>query len=396
MGKKLTYDEVSEYIEGFNYKLISNEYKNANSTLEIQCDKGHMFEMKWASFQQGRRCTICNGGIKLTYEQVKNEINKSGCLLLSDTYINSSTKLKIKCKCGNSFYKTYNEFNSQNQRQCPECGIKLRSENQKLTYEYVKSFIQNEGYEILQNYFIDTSTKIKIKCPKGHEYFVKFNTFQNGKRCAECCGNQKYTLKEISFYMDSLGFKLLSDKYINNKEKLLIQCPEGHVFDTSFVHFKNTHSCKVCSLNGRSGENHYCWKGGIKPIYNYLRSKLYEWKKESIMHCNEKCIITGIKDNIDIHHLYGFDLILDELLELTKIPLKSTIGEYSDEELKVLEENCIKLHNTYPLGVCLTDEMHDEFHKKYGYGKNTPEQFYEFYRMKTGKEYNQQPLNNAI
>jgi hypothetical protein len=396
VGKKLTYSEVNEYIESFNYKLISNEYKNANGTLVIQCDKGHIFEMKWSSFQQGRRCTVCNGGIKLTYDQIRNEINISGCLLLSESYVNSSTKLKIKCKCGNIFYKTYNEFNSQNQKQCPECGIKLRSENQKLTYEYVKSYLQNEGYEILQDYFINTSTKIKIKCSNGHEYFVKFNTFKNGNRCGECCGNQKYTIEEVSLYMDSLGFKLLSKKYINNKEKLFIQCPEGHIFESTFTHFKNSHSCKICSLNGRSGENHYSWKGGIKPIYNYLRSKLYEWKKESIKNCNNKCIITGIEDHIDIHHLYGFDLILDELLELTKIPLKSTIGEYSNKELEILEENCIRLHYKYPLGVCLTDEMHDEFHKIYGYGKNTPEQFYEFYRMKTGKEYNQQPLNNAI
>ena len=63
---------------------------------------------------------------RYTYEEVKNFIeveSNSGCKLISEQYINSKTKLKIQCKCGNIFYKSLNIFKTQ-KRQCPSCSSK--------------------------------------------------------------------------------------------------------------------------------------------------------------------------------------------------------------------------------------------------------------------------------
>ena len=60
---------------------------------------------------------------------VSQFISDNGCELLSskDEYIDTKTKLAIRCKCGEIFYTTYINFKYENKRQCNNCGIALRS-----------------------------------------------------------------------------------------------------------------------------------------------------------------------------------------------------------------------------------------------------------------------------
>ncbi|MBM6821039.1 hypothetical protein H6A19_17195, partial [Clostridium saudiense] len=89
------------------------------------------------------------------------------------------------------------------------------------------------------------------------------------------------------------------------------------------------------------------------------------------------------------HHLKSFSEIVDEMIKILNIPIYKTVGEYSEEELNQMEVLILELHYKYGLGVVITKELHDEFHKSYGYGDNTPEQFNEFKKIK------QQGLNKV-
>ena len=125
------------------------------------------------------------------------------------------------------------------------------------------------------------------------------------------------------------------------------------------------------------GENNPNWQGGISQLYSYLRRSLLEWKNDSIINCKYKCVLTGERFN-DIHHLYGFDTIIQETLRETNLDLKSNISYYSQDELLLLSNKCLEIHYRYPLGVCLKENIHKLFHELYGYGNNTLEQFEEF------------------
>lgn len=57
--KKHSYNHVKKYIEGFEYQLVSKEYKNVKTKLNLICPQNHSFEMKYNDFQQGIRCPEC-------------------------------------------------------------------------------------------------------------------------------------------------------------------------------------------------------------------------------------------------------------------------------------------------------------------------------------------------
>lgn len=76
------------------------------------------------------KCNECNGLIHWTYEKVKSYIegeNGNGCKLLSTEYKDNATKLNIMCSCGEIFETSLNQFKEQNKRQCNKCGIKLKT-----------------------------------------------------------------------------------------------------------------------------------------------------------------------------------------------------------------------------------------------------------------------------
>lgn len=139
--------------------------------------------------------------------------------------------------------------------------------------------------------------------------------------------------------------------------------------------------CRNCAKESftekMSGELHPNWKGGVSEIHVWLRGKIDSWRVNSIEKCNSICVITGEKFD-DVHHLYSFNLILQDVFLKTEIPIKTSISEYSQRELEALATVCVQEHSKHPLGICLKEDVHLLFHKNYGYGDNTPEQFEEF------------------
>ena len=89
MGKKLTYEEVKEYVESNGYKLISKEYVNNGEKLKMICDEGHECEISFSKFKSGRRCRKCaNEKIRkrmsLNIEETIKFIEKEGYEVLSE------------------------------------------------------------------------------------------------------------------------------------------------------------------------------------------------------------------------------------------------------------------------------------------------------------------------
>lgn len=146
-NKKHTYEHIRHEIEKDGlYTLLSKEYINNGEYLIIHCKKHqYTFKMKFANWSQGNRCKLCRNdelseARRYNYLYIKQEIESKGELrLVSRTYKNNSTPIKIKClKCDGIFADTYSNFRLHNS--CKLCERKYRYDPKYLLSEYQRVF----------------------------------------------------------------------------------------------------------------------------------------------------------------------------------------------------------------------------------------------------------------
>jgi hypothetical protein len=411
MGKKLTYKDVKDYIDNDldNETILlttENEYINTTTNMKFICKCGNEFETTFTYFksENKKQCNSCgakkrNNDTRLTYAYVKSYIEGeegNGCKLLSQCYENNMTLLKIQCSCGNEFTTIFREFKQGNKKQCNDCGHINKVTAKCFSYDEVKEYIEvtsKSGYKLLSEKYTNSITPLKMICDKGHVHEQRFEDFKQGHRCDICAyeirkEKLKLSFEEVKEYIESQGYTLLSEKYINTKIKLDLICPNNHKISITYDSFKSGRRCSVCHKEKTHNE--------LSPLKLYLRHNLTSWKRDSMSNCNYKCVITE-QPFRDIHHLYSFDNIVKETMNEINLPIYEIIEFYSDDELNLIKEKCLELHYKYGFGVCITRELHKLFHNIYGKKNNTDKQFFEFtQRYKNGEFDNRIIINDVI
>lgn len=126
-NKRLSYDFVKKQFEKEGCKLISREYINARTPLDYICSCGERSMIRYDNFRQGKRCNVCRyrkiaEKRRHDYDFVKKYFEEQGCKLLSDTYVNTQTKLKYQCECGEISEIRFGNF--RNGQRCGKCRIR--------------------------------------------------------------------------------------------------------------------------------------------------------------------------------------------------------------------------------------------------------------------------------
>lgn len=199
MSKKLVWtdEKIIEHIEEEGYKFIKfidekdgkiYNKKGLKRRIEIWCGNPNhkSYDVEFANFKNKKRCPYCNGKIKFTYEYVKEYIESFGYTLLSDKYEGCNEKIKFMCDEGHIYETSFNSFKNNSAR-CNICANKMRGQYNKFTYEYVKNYIESFGYKLLSDKYENCDEYLNIQCDKGHKYKVTFYCFKNEcQRCPYC------------------------------------------------------------------------------------------------------------------------------------------------------------------------------------------------------------------
>lgn len=246
---KLSFEYVKKYIESYNYILLSTEYINNNSHLKVKCpyNDHEPYEITFNNFYKGSRCKKCFlNNNRLPYDFIKKYIENYNYILLSEIYINSYSYIRIKCPDSNHepYDTTFNNF-EQGSR-CKACFL----DSIRLTYQYVKNYIERYNYILLSETYKNSYSCIKIKCPNSnHEsYKTKFCHFHNGHRCRKChFKNRRLSFEGVKQFIEKTGNELVSTNYVDRNSILKIKCGKcKEIFERSFNNYRKYHNCSLC------------------------------------------------------------------------------------------------------------------------------------------------------
>ena len=167
------------------------------------------------------------------------------------------------CKsCGKTFSTYYKKKIYCGAKEC-----ELHRRQIKNSYSHSK---RNKSYML--NKGRDYYKKNKELCcrKKAEVYREKNTTSKKYKYGRVYTHNTEY----VKSYVEKYGYKLLSKSYKNNREKMKLLCPRGHEWETSFHNFKDVgNRCAICQVtNNYISSFELDVREKIKTVYSGIMS----------------------------------------------------------------------------------------------------------------------------
>lgn len=232
---------------------------------------------------KNKECNLC--GNLYTPKSPKQKY----CILCKDraAKVSQAKRDKIKNR------KKHNIIYS---KECPSCKLLFN------TYDSKKKYCGSEECEkyrlILKNKQAHEKRDRSYMLEKGREYYknnidkARMSTANSYRKKYPSAkpyiprGKFKNTYEEVKLYIEERGYKLLSTNYINNTSKLVLECPEGHEWLTTFHNFRDNggvqgNRCATCYY-----QNNYVSKPEQKIrdfILNSLSDINVEYNNRSII-----------------------------------------------------------------------------------------------------------------
>lgn len=379
-GKEYLIGKAFSNIQKFCSRDCFDEYRKINSkeheVICKQCGKSFVTsrdnqiycskECLGKSQRNRAQCTCKNCGIK--FERIKSEVNK-----------NKNHYCSIECKLEdikwnqhdlNILREYYNRIdNKEIQKMLSKnWSIKaIRAKSQALGLGKNRKWSDEEEILLKEIFPTQSIGDVLKQFPKRtlHSILGKAHTLG---LTSKFYNDRKYTDEDLCF---------LKENYLNMTDEELSQQISGN-HSAYGVHQR------LCLMGFY--RPYEIKKDGYINLNSFVRERLTMWKKEVREYCNYTCCLSGSRSNIIVHHCRGFNLLFDETIDILNFPIKENFIDYTDEELLLFVDKFLEVQDYYNAYVCITEDIHKLFHKEYGYGDNTEEQWEEFViNYKNGK-----------
>lgn len=160
-------------------------------------------------------------------------------------YINSSTKINIRCSVHGMFTMRPNDH--KRGQGCAKCKSNLRT-----TESFINecTSIHNNRYTYESTVFIDLKSKVIVTCPVHGDFKVDARSHLKGSKCGKCVGlgwtTEMFTDEANRIHSNKYDYS--NTIFKSFKSKLEIVCPEHGLFlQTPMAHLKSSIGCLKCA-----------------------------------------------------------------------------------------------------------------------------------------------------
>lgn len=305
-------------------------------------------------------------GKRKTYEEVRQIFEDYGFKLISETYQNNKQRLSYICPKHPLEIQTTRLNDLQSGHGCRSCGMESSianmrklAEGQKHNYEDIKREVESAGFKLVSDEYINAQTHLEVICPNHPNDIIRarINDFRVGvHRCAQCAvESRKIPFEQVLTMFASKGYTLLESNYENSRTLMKYTCPNHPDKDTRITYD---------SLRG----GHECFfcatdklRGENSPHYNHNVSdedRARDRRYDAEHH--RWRVQVFIRDNYTCAACNTFN--------------RNNINAHHMDS----HHWCIERRHDITNGVTLCKECHKQFHTEYGYRNNTEAQFNEW------------------
>lgn len=356
------------------------ENRGGHTYWNCKCKCGNKESIALSSLKKNENkcCSVCYKKTKLndqTNNSCKNKIKIgekiNSFVILSKERVSEKTFFRCLCDCGReSLLSRGSVFKS---KFCKFCLYESRRGAGSNTFKDLTG-LKFKDWEVIKFSHFNNDSYWKCKNSKNEERVLKGSYLafysKRKKKDKTLFASRKERIEKFeNKYRHLLGQKIKNytiisfNHYLNKNNHLVhdfkCQCKCGKITNYRLSTLTNT-SVKNCyNCWDKNGPNNPNYNSSIPDSERFFIRRLDPrnkvWKKEVFSRDKYTCQITNKKGQICAHHLFSWR---------------------SNPDTRYDKEN----------GIAILQSVHKEFHKRYGYGNNTKEQFEEFISLLTPAE----------
>jgi len=149
----------------------------------------------------------------------------------------------------------------------------------KYTYEEVKKFVNDLGYELISKEYLGVFSKLIIKDTEEYFYKITLNDIKSGRIPYKFHKSNPYAIQNIKLWLllNNINLQIISKEYKNNKTELIFKDKDGYYYSISFDNlYSRRNPNKFYKSNIFTMRNIKLWCKLNKKCFELIGEQIYE------------------------------------------------------------------------------------------------------------------------